>query len=1132
VQIQRTDDMSTKRRDALLEIQSRSQAIWEAAHAFEEDAPESATNVEQPKFLCTFPYPYSNGKLHLGHAFTISKAEFAAGFKRLDGFRCLYPFGFHTTGMPIQACANKLKKELDLYGNPPVFPDVDEEPEDAPGPAAKTASADCEEDRTAPSSAANGSKSSTAQNPARATKGKLASKASRFKYQWEILKESGVPENIIARFADPVAWLDYFPSQGVADLKRFGLKADWRRSFITTSVNPYYDSFIRWQFNTLRSLNKIKFGKRYTIFSTVDNQGCADHDRSAGEGVKPQEYSLIKMKLLRLPGVVGAAVLEGRDVFLPAATLRPETMYGQTNCWVLPTGEYGAFEVASGEIFICSLHSARNMAYQDILPHHGVASPMATFSGTDLIGLPLSAPNASYDVIYVLPLLTVSMFKGTGVVTSVPSDAPDDYRGLMDLKEKAALRAKFGVEDEWVLPFEPVPIIETPGFGNLAAVEACERRKIKSQNDKEGLAAAKEEVYRAGFYSGKMLVGSMKGEAVQVAKAKIRNGMIAGGQALAYAEPESKVVDRNGVECVVAFCDQWYLEYGEPEWRAQAERCLANMELYTDETRRAFVSVFDWLKEWACSRSFGLGTRLPWDTEWLIESLSDSTIYMAYYTVAHLVQGGSANLNGHKTGPIGLTPEQMTDAVWDYVLLGKVSRAETLDVATLDRLRKEFLYWYPVDLRVSGKDLVGNHLPFFMYNHVAIFKNEHWPTGIRVNGHVTLNAEKMSKSTGNFITLDEAIAMYSADGVRFALADAGDTGEDANFSTKTADDAVLKLWTLVDFVEEGVKMIPQMRLGDLERFHDRVFAAQIQDRTRAAYEAYDHMLFREALKVGFHEFVNDLGKYRVAVGADKTSSTFVNMHRDLFVRYVQHQTIMLAPICPHVSEHMWGLIGQTATAIDGTARPESVMRTRWPKMQIADTALLAADEYLNEVLSRIRIALMKPASKKKKGKSDTDSNVSRDTVTLYVCKEAPSWQRISLQVLTEHFDRRAWEAAKERFSDDDSKWWKYPPELPKLVTAAMPGDLKKSKKVMPFVAKIRKDVESGGGFRALLQTLPFDEEEVLSRNLLFMKDQLRVAGVIDVKIVVGEVPEGYAEALPASPGIGFSSSAAKMSNEM
>jgi hypothetical protein len=40
-----------------------------------------------------------------------------------------------------------------------------------------------------------------------------------------------------------------------------------------------------------------------------------------------------------------------------------------------------------------------------------------------------------------------------------------------------------------------------------------------------------------------------------------------------------------------------------------------------------------WLNQWACSRSFGLGTRLPWDEQYLIESLSDSTIYMAYYTV-------------------------------------------------------------------------------------------------------------------------------------------------------------------------------------------------------------------------------------------------------------------------------------------------------------------------------------------------------------------------------------------------------------------------------------------------------------------------------------------------------------------
>ncbi len=56
--------------------------------------------------------------------------------------------------------------------------------------------------------------------------------------------------------------------------------------------------------------------------------------------------------------------------------------------------------------------------------------------------------------VYVLPLLTILTNKGTGVVTSVPSDSPDDYAALMDLKKKEPLRRKYGVQDDWVLPFE------------------------------------------------------------------------------------------------------------------------------------------------------------------------------------------------------------------------------------------------------------------------------------------------------------------------------------------------------------------------------------------------------------------------------------------------------------------------------------------------------------------------------------------------------------------------------------------------------------------------------------------------------------------------------------------------------
>ena len=69
----------------------------------------------------------------------------------------------------------------------------------------------------------------------------------------------------------------------------------------------------------------------------------------------------------------------------------------------------------------------------------------------------MQSPNCPFERIHVLPLLTISMDKGTGVVTSVPSDAPDDYAALMDLRNKPKLRQKFGVLDEWVLPFEVAP---------------------------------------------------------------------------------------------------------------------------------------------------------------------------------------------------------------------------------------------------------------------------------------------------------------------------------------------------------------------------------------------------------------------------------------------------------------------------------------------------------------------------------------------------------------------------------------------------------------------------------------------------------------------------------------------------
>jgi hypothetical protein len=173
-----SEPKSFARRDRLRAIEGVVQGWWEAEKTFEEDAPVGAEDDGRGKFFVTFPYPYMNGKLHLGHAFTITKADFSANFHRLLGERVLFPFAFHCTGMPIQAAANKLKRELETAD--------DDELEPAPAAAA----ADTE---AKPSS-------ETALGTFRGKKTKLVSKTGTAT-QYDILLKSGVPEAEIPKFA-------------------------------------------------------------------------------------------------------------------------------------------------------------------------------------------------------------------------------------------------------------------------------------------------------------------------------------------------------------------------------------------------------------------------------------------------------------------------------------------------------------------------------------------------------------------------------------------------------------------------------------------------------------------------------------------------------------------------------------------------------------------------------------------------------------------------------------------------------------------------------------------------------------------------------------------------------------------
>lgn len=591
-------------------------------------------------------------------------------------------------------------------------------------------------------------------------------------------------------------------------------------------------------------------------------------------------------------------------------------MYGQTNCWLHPDIKYIAFRVnKNNEVWVCTRRAARNLAYQDFTAADGQLDVLLELTGQDLIGTALLAPLTPHKRIYVLPMLSVKEDKGTGVVTSVPSDSPDDYAALLDLQKKAPFREKYGVTDEMVLPFEPISIIDVPGLGNLSAVTAYNQFKIQSQNDRDKLLEAKELVYLKGFYDGVLLVGDFAGKKVQDVKKDLKTYLVDRNEADTYYEPEKTIMSRSGDVCVVALCNQWYLNYGEEKWQAQTLGSLTDMELYHDEVRKNFEVCLDWLHEYACSRTYGLGTKLPWDEQWLIESLSDSTIYMAFYTVCHLLLGGS--FKGEKPSPLGIKAEQMTADVWDYIFFGntKVPAGTTIKKEHLELMRREFQYWYPVDLRISGKDLIQNHLTFFLYNHCAMWpeNKELWPRGIRCNGHLMLNSAKMSKSDGNFLTVTDAITKFSADGTRLCLADSGDSIEDANYVEATADAGILRLYTFIEWVQEQISSKLLLRTGPKDTFNDKVFISEMNLKTKQTEEFYDKMMFKDALRACFFELQTARDKYRELCGA-------AGMHVDLVFEYIRLQALLLSPICPHVAEHIWTLLGNE----------RSILHAEWP----------------------------------------------------------------------------------------------------------------------------------------------------------------------------------------------------------
>ncbi|KAI1329187.1 leucyl-tRNA synthetase [Xylariaceae sp. FL0255] len=1061
---------NTEKRDALIADEIRYQAEWEKAKIFESNAP-GPQEPQTPKFYSTMAYPYMNGVLHAGHAFTWSKQEFMTGFERMKGRNTLYPQGYHLTGMPIKAAADKLAREIELFGK-----NFDQTP--AAELEKMSLNKKTDEAKTDATKFA-GSKS------------KVAAKTGNVKYQYEIMLSLGIPREQIHEFANPEHWGRVFPKKCEADLRSIGARIDWRRSMVTTPANPFYDSFVRWQMNRLKSMGKIKFGKRFTVYSPKDGQACLDHDRSAGEGIAVQEYVALKLKTLewseKAKEIIGDKIPADADVYFIPATLRPETMYGQTCCFVGPTVSYGIFRVpkegAKDEYYFCSDRAARNMAYQGIFPW-GKYHQVVELVGSDVVGTLVNGPLSVHtEGIRILPMATVKPTKGTGVVTCVPSDSPDDYATVLDLAKKSEY---YGIKKEWV-DKEILPIIKTPN-SDLIAKYLYETMKITSPKDAKQLAEAKEQAYKEGFYQGVMLYGEFKGKSVQEAKPLVRQQLLDAGLAFNYGEPDGQVISRSGDECVAAYLDQWYFNYGsaanggDQEWYEAAIGSIESGRTNTffPEGKHAMTQALNWLAAWACSRSFGLGTKLPWDSTQLVESLSDSSIYMAYYTIAQYLHSDIyGETPGISSKPI--TPEMMTEEVWDYVFKRTDKVESDIPSVDLEAMRNEFSYWYPLDVRVSGKDLVNNHLMFCLYHHLAMFGVP--PQGIRLNGHLMLNGEKMSKSTGNFLTLRDSVEKYGADATRISLADGGDGIEDANLEETVANATILRLFELRKWCQETLEDTT-LRTGAYGLF-DKMFLNELNILVAQTKQCYEDTSFKLALKAGFYDFITSRDWYR-----DIVKAVGISMHRELVKRYVKLQALLLTPIAPHFSEYVYKEI---------LKNEGSIQNALWPEVAAPDSILSATFSYIRSVTYSITSAEGLQAKKLAKGKALSYDPKEPKRLTITVATSFPAWQEKAIDALAGEYEKTGVVDTKSVVKHIDKK------------------DMKK---VMPFLQVLKKRVDSGEkASEVLSRRLPFDEVETLKEIVPGLKQTIHK--LQDVEIVLAEGETDGKVATPGNPTFAF-----------
>ncbi len=728
------------------------------------------------------------------------------------------------------------------------------------------------------------------------------------------LKNNGCTDSQLKDMETPEKIIDYFNGVYVEEYwKKFGFISDWGAFTCTTYKD--YEKFIQWQFKKLKEKNLLVQKPYYAPFSNESGPVAVDPsetDISKGGNAEKVEYTLLKFKL--------HANSDNPD-YLVAATLRPETIYGQTNLWINPEAEYCRVQVEN-EHWIMSKEAAEKITYQidNVIIKEDI-------DPKTLLGQTALAPGIEREV-PILPASFVSATVGSGIVTCVPSDAPYDYIALQTLKEEnsqgrknlAMLKINLNIVDEIKL----IPIIESKGYKEFPAKEISEKLNIKSLEDKEKLDEATKEIYKVGFHSGIMRENCGKYAGMKVAQAKeaMKLDLLQEGKATIFHDLSEEVICRNGGKVFIKrIDDQWFIKYSDSDVTEKSKGHVPHMSIYPKEYAEQMPSVLDWFQDRSCARLGNwMGSKFPYDDKWTVEPISDSTLYPAYYVISRY------------TNSKQLTTKDLSEAFFDYVFLGKEPTEEQKQAQNItedkfqiwQEAKKDFDYFYPLDINLGGKEHKTVHFPVFLMNHVGILPADKWPKGILVNWWVTGKGGKISKSKGGAEPIPGAIEKYGVDAMRLYYAHIGSPHVDVVWTEETVLHYKNALEKIISIFED-IKKVETNTESQLDDWLTSSFNQSLLK----INEALTRYNLRELASESYFAIPELFKWYLRRGGANKTTLN------ELAGQWLK----LICPITPHLAEE---LAEQHSLREEGQ---DFVSTSSWPQ---ADEAKVSASAQAQE----------------------------------------------------------------------------------------------------------------------------------------------------------------------------------------